>query len=679
MISAILKKVSSKWGMRVVSLSLAFVSIFSVTLLYYTQNTFLEAFEAKTYDLRFKTLRGALVPNPDIAIIAIDEKSIGELGRFPWTRTEYARLLDKLSEAGAKAVLFDAFFPEHESKKADQAFAAAARKAGNVVLATSFNFDSALNVTGSIRSIPELEEATSGVAHINFLPENDGVNRRSMLLIDDGGKLMPALGLKGAMAALGEKEFVPGVFDIAVGERHIPVSGSYAMWINFTGPPGIYPHYSFSDVVNGRVNPELLKNKVLFVGATALGVYDMRVTPFHGNTPGVEVHATIADNIISDRFIRQGGLEALVDIFFIVVLGAIAYFLTTRMRLYSALPATLLLVAGYIWISYEFFVQGHWVSMIYPPLAAMVALMVGGSFRFLVLERSARKMRAMFSSYLSDKLVARLERDPEAAKLGGDTKEVTVLFTDIRSFTSFSESHTPQQVVARLNEYLGEMVQVVERFDGTVDKFIGDGIMIYWGAPLTQPDHAELAVACIRAMKEKMSELRAKWQREGVEPFYIRGGVQSGEVVAGNIGFEGKKMDYTVIGDTVNQAARLESSAKFYGVSFLVGESAYEKTAAICRYRELDRIRVVGKQLPVRIYEPVGFSDGVDEDMAERFNAALTLYRDRKWNEARAAFAAMSTQLPEDKPCKIYIERCEYFAENPPPENWDGVFNRAEK
>lgn len=662
-----------------VSLLLAFVSIFSVMLLYYTQNTFLEAFEAKTYDLRFKTMRGALVPNPDIAIIAIDDKSIAELGRFPWTRTEHARLIKKLSDAGAKAVLFDAFFPEHESVKADHAFAAAAKKAGNVVLATSFDFDPAFKITGRTGSIPEIEHSVSGVGHINFLPENDGVNRRSMLLIEDGGKFTPSLGLMGAMAALGEKEFVPGVFDVVLGERHIPVNSDYAMWINFIGPPGIYPRFSFADVVNGRVAPELLKGKVLFVGATALGVYDMRVTPFHGNTPGVEVHATIADNIISGRYIRQTGLEAVIDISFIVLLGAIAYFLTTRMRLYSALPATLLLAAGYVLLSYEFFLQGHWVSMIYPPIAALTALMVGGSFRFLVLERSARKMRAMFSSYLSDKLVARLEKDPEAAKLGGDTKEVTVLFTDIKSFTSYSEAHTPQEVVARLNEYLGAMVQVVEKYDGTVDKFIGDGIMIYWGAPLTQPDHAELAIACIRAMREKMNELRAKWKQEGLEPFYIRGGVQSGEVVAGNIGFEGKKMDYTVIGDTVNQAARLESTAKYYGIGFLVGESTYEKTSAICLYRELDRIRVVGKQLPVRIYEPAGFSPGMNEVMIEQFNAALALYRERKWREAGERFAAISQQLPEDKPCKIYIERCEYFAQNPPAGDWDGVFNRDEK
>lgn len=665
--------------MKIISVLLACASIFFVTLLYYTQNPFLEAFEAKTYDLRFKAMRGALVPNPDIAIIAIDEKSIAELGRFPWTRTEYARLINQLSKAGVKAVLFDAFFPEHESAKADQAFAAAAKKAGNVYLATTFDFDSQLKIKGRTGSIAEIENSVSGVGHINFLPESDGVNRRSQVLIEDAGKFTPSLGLMGAMAALGEKNFTPEAYDVAVGERRIPVGGSYAMWINFTGPPGVYPRYPFADVAGGRIAPDLLKGKILFVGATALGIYDMRVTPFHGNTPGVEVHATIADNIIGDRFVRQTGLEAMIDIAFIVLLGALAYFLTTHLRLYSAMPATLLLVAGYIWLSYQFFLQGHWVSMVYPPIAAVTALLVGGSFRFLVLERSARKMRAMFSSYLSDKLVARLEKDPEAAKLGGATKEVTVLFTDIKGFTAYSEGHTPQEVVARLNEYLGEMVQVVEQFDGTVDKFIGDGIMIYWGAPLAQPDHAELAIACIRAMHQKMDELRAKWAQQGVEPFFIRGGLQSGDVVAGNVGSEGKKMEYTVIGDTVNQAARLESAAKYYGVSFLVGDATYEKTSAVCRYRELDRIRVVGKQLPVRIFEPVGFSAGLDETKAEQFNAALGLYRERRWRAASGQFALLGAQLPDDKPCKIYVERCEYFFTNPPPDNWDGVFNRVEK
>jgi adenylate cyclase len=475
------------------------------------------------------------------------------------------------------------------------------------------------------------------------------------------------------------KEYSAEAFDVVVGERHIPVDEQYAMWINYTGPPGGYPRYSFTDVVHGRVPAEALKGKVLFIGATALGVYDMRVTPFHGNTPGVEIHATVADNIISDRFIRQGGLEALVDMFFIVLLGTLAYFLTTRLRLYGAIPATVLMLSVYIWFAYDMFAAGHWINIIYPTLSAILALLTGGSFRYLVLERSAREMRSMFSSYLSPKLVARLERDPDAAKIGGDTKEVTVLFTDIKGFTSFSESHPPQVVVSRLNEYLGEMVKIIEQHDGTIDKFIGDAVMAYWGAPLTQPDHARLAMSCMAAMATKMGELRVKWQAEGVEPFAIRGGLHSGEVVAGNVGFAGKKMEYTVIGDTVNLASRLEGTAKYYGIAYLVSEQTRDLAAEVCPYRELDKIRVVGKQFPVTIYEPQVGPGALSREQLARFEAGLEHYRRREWAAAQSEFAAMLEERPEDKPSQLYVERCIYFAANPPAEDWDGVFNRAEK
>lgn len=679
MVLSLLAKAVKGRGGRAVSLLLAFISVFSITALYYNQNSFLDAFEAKTYDLRFTRLRGAIPPSQEIAIVAIDDKSLAELGRYPWTRSQYVPLLQQLSAAGAKAVLFDAFFPERENAAADRALAAAVKKAGNVVLAVAYDFDKELHVVGATRSLSEIERGAAGTAHINFLPEDDGVNRRNKLLIEVDGKQVPSLGLMGAMVALGEKEFIPGEFEIRVGERVIPVDGNYSMWINYTGPSGSYPRYSFTDIVHGRVDPALLKGKVLFLGATALGIYDMRVTPFHGNTPGVEVHATIADNIISGRFIRQTGLEAVFDMAMIVVMGLLSYYITMRMRLYGAFPATLVLSSAYIWLSYWLFKEGHWVSMIYPPLAAITALLVGGSFRYLVLERSAREMRSMFSSYLSDKLVSRLEKDPDAARIGGDNKEVTILFTDIKGFTTFSEKHTPQEVVARLNEYLAAMVQVIERFDGTVDKFIGDGIMAYWGAPLAQPDHAQRAIACMLAMKEKMQELSIKWEREGVEPFFIRGGVQSGEVVAGNIGFRGKKMEYTVIGDTVNQAARLEGTAKYYGVQFLVGESTCQLTRDSYRYRELDRVRVVGKQAPVTIYELCGKQTEPESELVRRFNVGLTLFRERKWVEAAVCFSAIINELADDRTSRIYLERCDEFQKIPPPLEWDGVSNRLDK
>ncbi len=666
-------------GTKAVSFLLAIIPVFIVTALYYNQNSFLESFEARTYDLRFKSLRGAIPPSADIGIVAIDDKSIAELGRFPWTRSQYVRLLERLSAAGVKVVLFDVFFPERETAAIDRSFAAAVKKAGNVVLAATFDFDKEFRVVGSTRTLPEIERAAAGVGHINLMPEEDGVNRRNWLLIETEGKLIPSLGLAGAMAALGEQEFIPGPFDIKLGNRHIPVDENYSMWINYTGPPGIYPRYSFTDIVHGRVDAGQLKGKVLFLGATALGIYDMRVTPFHGNTPGVEVHATIADNIISGRFIRHTGLEALVDIALIITMGLLTFYLTTRLRLYGAIPATILLSAGYVWLSYWFFLQGHWVSMIYPPLAAMTALMVGGSFRYLVLEQSARELRNMFSSYLSPKLVARLERDPEAVKLGGDNKEVTVLFTDIEGFTTFSEKHAPQEVVGRLNEYLGQMVTVIEQFDGTVDKFIGDGIMAYWGAPLAQPDHAKMAITCILEMNKIMGTLRAQWEAEGVQPFKIRGGVQSGEVVAGNIGLRGKKMEYTVIGDTVNQAARLEGTAKYYGVGFLVGENTYKMTRDSHSYRELDQIRMLGKQASVTIYQLIATPSAYEHKLIEQFAAALVCYRARDWEDAKKLFAFILREYPGDRPSQIYLDRCEYFAQNPPPQDWDGVFNRIDK
>lgn len=673
------KKILARGNTTALSIALAVISIFSVLFLYYSQNSFLEAFEAKTYDLRFKNLRGPIQPAPNIGIIAIDDKSIAELGRYPWSRDNYTRLIDRLAAAKVKAVMFDAFFPERETTTHDQLFATATKRAGNVVLAVVFEFDKNGRVTTITRSLPEIERGAKGVGHINQLPDDDGVIRRNPLLLEKDGKQIPSLGLMGAMLALGESEFIAGDFDIAVGEHRIPVDEGRRMWINYVGGPGVYPRYSFVDVIEGRIPDEALRGKILFLGATALGIYDMRVTPFHGNTPGVELHATVTDNIISERYIRQGGMEALLDMFFIMVLGALAYFLTIRLRLYGAIPATIVLLSAYIWFTNYMFSAGHWINIIYPTLSAVIALLAGGSFRYMVLERSAREMRSMFSSYLSPKLVARLEKDPEAAKIGGDNKEVTVLFTDIKGFTTFSEAHPPQEVVSRLNEYLGAMVQVIEEHDGTIDKFIGDGIMAYWGAPLAQPDHAKLAIDCIKAIHVRMQELRIRWQTEGIEPLSIRGGLQSGDVVAGNVGLSGKKMEYTVIGDTVNQAARLESTAKYYGVTYLVGDETYQRTRELCHYRELDKIRVVGKRQPVTIYEPLDGLSLLSQTQAERFDAALVLYRAGEWARARACFCEVLDIVPEDKPSKIYVERCDYFKQNPPAIDWDGVFNRAEK
>ncbi|MCZ8250835.1 MAG: CHASE2 domain-containing protein [Hylemonella sp.] len=666
-------------GSRMVALLLALVPVLLVTLLYYQQNAFLEGFEARTYDLRFKSLRGPIPVHPDIAIIAIDDKSIQALGRFPWTRQHYVRLLERLEAAKPKVLLFDVFFPEAESAEVDEALAEAIRRAGNVVLATTFEFDRQFRVVGSTGSLPRIERAAAGIAHINLIPEEDGVNRRNLLMIERDGQAVPSLGLAAAMRTLGEPRFTSASFRVQLGERSIPVGPDGELWINYTGTPGNYPRYAFVDVVEGRVDPALLRGKTVFLGATALGVYDMRVTPFHANTPGVEVHAAVADDILSQRYIHRTGLQSLFDLAMIVALGGIAFALTARLRLHRAIPAVLALGAAYLGLSYWLFLQGQWVSMVYPPLAALLALLLGGGWRYMVLERSAREMRAMFSSYLSNKLVSQLERNPGAARIGGDNREVTVMFTDIKGFTAFSERHKPQVVVARLNEYLAAMVQLIYQHDGTVDKFMGDGIMAYWGAPLSQPDHARRAVACALAMKELMVELGERWRAQGLEPFVIRGGIQSGDVVAGNIGSRGQKMEYTVIGDTVNQASRLEGMAKYFGVDFVVGDETYLKTCDSFRFRRLDRVRVAGKDIPVAIHELRGAVQAQEDRLETLFAAALGQFRQQQWEAAETSFLSILADYPNDIPSRLYLERCLQFKAAPAGPEWDGVFNRQDK
>lgn len=665
-------------GLTLASHLIAIASVFAVIVLNNSRNPFFEAFEAKSYDLRFTQWRGAVKPSEKIAIIAIDEKSIAELGRFPWSRYEYANLLERLSKVGAKAVLIDAFFPEQESIEADRAFADALKRAGNVTLSEAFTLKD-LKVTGVTRSLTQIESSAAGVAHINLLPEEDGTIRRNVLLLQDGDTLVPSLGLAGAMAALDVETFQVGRSAVVMGKREIPVDENNAIWINYVGPSHSFPYYSFTDVVHGRIDASKLKDKLLFVGATALGIYDLRVTPFDSNSPGVEVHANVTDNIITGRFINLSVDEWLLDIVFIIVLGFATYYLTLRLPYYAVLPAVFLVLASYLWVTYLAFVAGHWLSMIYPSMAAVLALMTGGGYRYLVLERLAREMRSMFSSYLSPKLVARLEREPQSARIGGDNKEITVAFTDIRGFTSFSEKHKPQEVVAQLNEYLDAMVQVVDRFDGTVDKFMGDGIMVYWGAPLPQANHAKLAMGCMLAMEEAIQQLCREWEATGKPSFALRAGIESGEVVAGNIGSRSKKMEYTVIGDTVNMAARLEGAAKYYGVEFLVGEGVHRLCQDDFHFREIDNIRVLGKEIPTTVYELLGPADEPLPPLAIRFAEALEMYRERRWDQAAPLFAAIVQEFSGDRPSELYLERCYYFIDNPPLAEWDGVFNRVDK
>ena len=578
-----------------------------IIALYYYQPVLLERFEEKTYDYRFRFVRGTLKPSGGVAIIAIDDQSIKELGRWPLSRTEHAQLLKKLHSAGARAVLFDVMFLEPESPEADRAFAESISDAGMVTLSTAFVFAPDGAASSRFETLPTLTAGLRRVAHINISPDDDGVLRSTRLLVSHGDRLTPSLGLAGAMDFLGVAQFKATDYQVSIGDRTIPTDQDFRYLINYTGPQGTFKSISYVDVIKGRVSDAELRDKVLLVGPTALGIYDMRITPYSNNTPGVEVNANVIESIIRGDFMHRGGFEALVDLIGIVLMGSFVAFIAGRFKVQVSLLFVILALCAYIAFISLMFVRGHWLSFIYPMMCSILCYAGASYFRFLLMDKRAKEIRQMFSCYVSPKLVEQLVHNPELARVGGESKLITIMFSDVRNYTGYSEKRTPQEVVNILNEYLAAMTEVIMAHDGTIDKFLGDGIMAYWGAPLPQPNHAELAVRCAVAMVQRLEELQKKWAAEGLEPLANGIGINTGEVIVGNLGIEGKKMEYTIIGDNVNLTSRIQSESREHNCP-LITQAVYERVHHMAVTEYIGPVMVKGKEIPIDIYALRGIS-----------------------------------------------------------------------
>lgn len=594
--------------LKCITVVLGFMTAALVVVLYYMQANFLEGFEAKTYDMRFKALRGPVEHNSDIVIIAIDEKSVAELGRFPWSREFFGKLIDFTSKAGAKAVLLDVLFPEEESKEVDAILASSIKDAGIVTLAAAFAFSEDGRATSIIDNISVLAGSAKNTAHINIFPDEDGVIRWTRLVIPYKGKLYPSLALTAAMEAMGVEEIEVRDHEIVLGSPSIPTGRDAGILINYMGPPGSYETFSFSDVIKGRVAPGHLRDKLIFVGATAIGIYDMRITPFSNNSTGVQVNANIADNILRGNFMQRGGTEAFIDLLSIIVMGLMASLITVRLRAAFAFPLVLTLAGGYIVFSYLTFLAGRWISMVYPIVCAVLSYSIAAYMRFFYLDRKAKQIRSMFSSYVSKKVVDELIKNPELAKIGGESRVITIMFADIKNYTTYSEKRKPHEVVKTLNDYLAEMANVIIEYEGTLDKFLGDGILAYWGAPLEQEDHAERAVRCALEMIRRMQGLQRKWVSEGTEPLSFGIGINTGEVIVGNIGAEEKKKEYTVIGDNVNLTQRIQNESRDVNCP-VITEALYERVKDIAVAEPMGAVTVKGKYIPFNIYALRGMRD----------------------------------------------------------------------
>ncbi len=585
----------------------------------------MEALEEKLYDYHF-VLRGAVEPPEEIVIAAIDEKSLGQLGRWPWSRDKQAQLVKRLTEEGAEIIIFDIF--PFEQEKNDLLLGQVIGQAGNVILPIVFEFDkavplpksehlmnwaftsiahpekfqqySAISAKRVLVPVSHIISETMALGHINMIPDRDGTLRWETMVLECGGYLFPSIDLLGAAIYLGiprEKIILNATEEIKLGEkRTIPTNRYGRSLIYYYGPWQTFRYLSVSDILEGEIKPGELRGKIVLVGATAAGIYDLRVTPFSAVMPGVEKHANVISAILRNKFLKQVPFN--VDLVFLLISGFLFSFLLTRFRSFGAiLSAILFLLFILTWGHLLFVHQGLWVRVGYPSANILLIFVSMMTYNYAFEERAARKIRAMFSNYATERVVNELIANPKMAKLGGERREMTILFSDVVGFTSFSEKHTPEEVVAILNEYLGAMTEVIFKWEGTLDKFVGDAIVAFWGAPMKQENHTELALRCALHMVKRLKELQEKWQTEG-KPILDAGiGLNTGEVLVGNVGAEGKKMDYTVIGDHVNLGARVESLTRQFHTHLLVTEFTVEKVRGPVRVGRIGHLSLMGKEL----------------------------------------------------------------------------------
>jgi adenylate cyclase len=619
-------------------IAIALIVAVTLSLLHAMDVKFFEILENKTLDMQF-ALRGPIKHGPETVIATIDEKSIKNLGRFPWPRSTWGRVVDRLTEEGAKVIVFDVFFTEPETVASDDLFQRAVMQSGRVVLPVVFDFTEAgykesgftdqkidflipsaymaMKNTDDPSAIPQAKMAlptllrfssyAKAMAHINMNPDVDGVLRWEMLAVEYQGDYYAPIGLQAARLYRDvpmEKMALDFAGSVQMGETTIPTDEFGRMLINYRGPNRTFPMYSISDLLDRNLPSDTFKDKIVLIGATAIGIYDLRVTPYSTNMAGIEKHASVVDNILKGDFLRRAPD---IDIPLILAFTLILGILIPRLGARSGAAVFIALFAGYSGFVYYLFVaKGIWFSWVYPASALFFGYTSQTAYRFFTEERRARDIRKMFSSYVSKRIVDELIRDPSKMKLGGDRKELSVLFSDIRGFTSFSEKHRPEEVVSQLNEYLGAMTNVVFDHEGTLDKFVGDAVVAFWGAPLDQADHAQRACKTALDMIARLQELQKKWESEGKYVIDIGIGINTGEMIVGNMGAEGKKMDFTVIGDNVNLGARLESLTRKYNNHIIISEFTYAKVKDIVKMNELGSVTVKGKETPVVIYDLVG-------------------------------------------------------------------------
>lgn len=662
------------------------------------------ALERRVYDGWF-TLRGTLPRPAEVVVVAIDTDSEASLGRYPWPREWHARLLRNLHRAGARVVAFDLTFAD-AFPRADTALRAAIDQTGIAVLGAKTDVVFRRGARGFRLEEPAgvLRGAPMGIVDVR--PDAvDGVVREYPVLHQYPGRAVPQLGVQAVLRSLGlpadSLRETAGGWRLA--GRRIPAGPGGGMLVDWLGPAGSVATHSYASVVDDAATDigewdldsfedlardGVFRGRIVLVGTTVPEHQDLHPTPVRDADgtagavlmPGVEIHAQAAAALLAGRHVRLVPRPA--QYAWAVLLAAVAVLALARLRGWRGAAAAGALAVVAPAAAGLLFSGGTWLWTVAPLLA--VGLASGGSAAVLWGDeaRQRARIRGMFQQYVPPAVVRELIRRPELLALGGEERVATVLFSDVRGFSAVAERLAPTQLVALLNEYLTAMTDVVLEHGGIVDKYVGDCLMAEFGVPVPLEDHAVRACRAALRMRDELRRLRGAWRARGLPELHARTGINTGAVLVGNLGSR-RMMDYTCMGDHVNLASRLEGLNKEYGTEIVVSEFTWREVQAHFVGREIDRVRVAGRDGVVAVHELVAARpDGVDAGTAallEGFGRALELYRERRFGEALDAFAALVERYPEDGPAAVYLERCRQHAAVPPPAEWDFAHQLASK
>jgi len=671
---------------------------------------FIEQLDNIIYDARLRiTVPGKA--DPRVVILDIDERSLGEHGRWPWSRALMARLLDRLFERyGVAAVGFDVVWAEPETLEHDAAFAAS-MKGRAVVLGYYLSSDAPVvranalpppvlpkdafsgrdapitRWTGYTGNLSLYVKNASGAGHFNPIIDDDGVVRRVPLLAEIDGAYYEAFSLALARAWLARDEggklpeVRPGFPQgqggysrlewLSLGGRlSVPVDEQAAALVPYAGKRGTFTYLSLADVLADRVKPEQLRGKLAIIGASAPGLLDLRATPVGNVYPGVEVHANLVAGILGGTLKMKPGYMVGAEAAFVLLGGLVFSLLLPAL---SALWATLAAAAGLALITAIDVALWTEAEMVLP-LACSILMTaalytMNMAYGYFVETRTRRRVAARFGEYVPPELVDRIVADPARYSMEPKAAELTILFADVRGFTGISEALEPDQLREYINLYLTEMSRIIRsRHRGTLDKYIGDAIMAFWGAPVEDPRHARNGVLAALEMQRECKVLNEKLASRGWPALKIGVGVNTGSVRVGDMGSRVRRA-YTAMGDAVNVASRLEGRTKYYGVGILVGE-ATRNAARDMPFREVDRIKVKGKDTAISVYEPI--EAGRNEEL-QLWNEVLSAYRAQQWDAAEANLRELQRVNAEDGLYRVFADRIAEMRRTPPPAGWDGV------